>query len=155
MDATAEGITVEREITIAARRETVWEFLVDPEKAVRWMGRSASFDAQPGGRYRVEVVPGNVATGTFVEVEVPSRLVFTWGWEPESDSPVSPGSTTVEIELIPVGDSTLLRLRHRGLPGAEPAAAHRRGWDHYLPRLAEAAAGGDPGLDPWIERPPE
>ena len=39
METTAETTSVEREITIAASPETVWEFLVDPDKVTRWMGR--------------------------------------------------------------------------------------------------------------------
>ena len=38
MESTSEAVTVRREIAIAARPETVWEFLVDPEKTTRWMG---------------------------------------------------------------------------------------------------------------------
>ncbi|MDQ3784722.1 MAG: SRPBCC domain-containing protein [Actinomycetota bacterium] len=74
----------------------------------------------------------------------------TWGWEPESGSSVAPGSTTVEYELIPDGSGTLLRFSHRNLPGSEAVASHAHGWDHYLERLPEVAAGGDPGVDPWI-----
>jgi hypothetical protein len=33
---------------------------------VRWLGQAASFHPQPGGCYRVEVIPGNVASGEFV-----------------------------------------------------------------------------------------
>ena len=40
MKATAEQVTVERELAIAASPETVWELLVDPEKAVSWMGQT-------------------------------------------------------------------------------------------------------------------
>jgi len=154
VEATAEGISVEREVAIAASPETVWEFLVDPDKAVRWMGQTASLDARPGGRYRVEVLPGNVASGHFVEVTPPRRLAYTWGWEPGSGSPLPPGSTTVEVELIPHGAGTLLRLTHRSLPDAASAASHARGWEHYVARLAAVATGDDPGTDPWIERPP-
>jgi uncharacterized protein YndB with AHSA1/START domain len=153
MHATAEGISVEREIRIAARPETVWEFLVDPEKAVRWMGLQASLDPRPGGRYRVEVIPGSVASGEFVEVEPPHRLVQTWGWEPGAGSPVAPGATTLEVRLTPDGDGTLLRLTHTGLPDAAAAGSHAHGWEHYLERLAVAAAGGDPGEDPWRTGP--
>ena len=32
---------------------------------------------------------------------------------------------------------------------AETLAYHRAGWEHYLARLAIAAAGGVPGPDPW------
>jgi uncharacterized protein YndB with AHSA1/START domain len=153
MDATRENAAVQQEIAIAASCETVWEFLVDPEKAVRWMGRAATFDLRPGGRYRVEVIPGNTASGAFVEIDPPRRLRYTWGWEPGSVSPVPPGSTTVEFELIPNGDGTLLRLTHRDLPRPEAAVSHAHGWTHYLGRLAVVAAGGDPGSDPWIAGP--
>ena len=71
MDAVTESTTVEREIAIDANPETVWEFLVDPDKATRWMGISASLDPRPGGAYRVEVIPGNVAVGEFVELDPP------------------------------------------------------------------------------------
>jgi hypothetical protein len=33
-------------------------------------------------------------------------------------------------------------------PSPESAEAHGRGWDQYMPRLAIAVAGGDPGEDP-------
>jgi uncharacterized protein YndB with AHSA1/START domain len=149
MDATAESTTVVREIAIAARPETVWELLVDPEQAVRWMGMTASFDLRPGGLYRVEVIPGHTARGEFVEIDPPHRLVHTFGWEPESGSIVEAGSTTIEYELVADGDGTLLRFTHRDLPNAEAVASHAHGWDHYLERLALAAAGGDPSADPW------
>src|SRR5437764_878668 len=132
---------------------TVWQFLVDSDKATRWMGQTASFDPRPGGEYRVGVIPGHTAAGEFVELDPPHRLVFTWGWEPghESASPVPPGSSTIEIELIPSGEGTTLRFRHHGLPSPEAAASHAHGWDHYLERLATVAGGGDPGEDPWID----
>jgi uncharacterized protein YndB with AHSA1/START domain len=152
MDATTERLSVERELAIAARPETVWEFLVDPEKAVRWMGTSARFDLRPGGEYRVEVIPGNIAAGTFVEIDPPHRLVYTWGWE-EGASTVAAGSTTIEFELVADGEGTLLRFSHRDLPSADAATSHAQGWDHYLARLQVAAAGGDPGADPWLEGP--
>jgi uncharacterized protein YndB with AHSA1/START domain len=88
-----------------------------------------------------------------VEIEPPRRLVFTWGWEPGSGSAVSPGSTTVEFELIPDGAGTTLRFTHRGLKSAEAAESHAHGWDHYLARLGVAAGGGDPGRDPWLDGP--
>jgi uncharacterized protein YndB with AHSA1/START domain len=145
-----ETTAIEREITIAARPETVWEFLVDPAKACRWMGGQATLDARPGGVYRVEVLPGNIAAGEFVEVDPPRRLVHTWGWE-AGTSPVAPGSTTIEIELIPDGEGTTVRFTHRDLPSADDAGKHAHGWDHYLARLAVASAGGDPGRDPWLD----
>jgi uncharacterized protein YndB with AHSA1/START domain len=148
MEAQMTENAIEREIAIAARPETVWEFLVDPEKVTRWMGTEASFDARPGGVHRVKVVSGNTALGEFVELDPPRRLVFTFGWE--GDGNMQPGSTTIDIELIPDGDGTVLRFAHRGLPDADAVARHSHGWDHYLQRLTTAASGGDPGADPWL-----
>jgi len=154
VDATAESTSVEREIAIAASPETVWELLVDPDEATRWMGQAATFDVRPGGTYRLEVIPGNVARGEFVEIDPPRRLVYTWGWElGNSSGSVPPGSTTIEFELTPAGEGTLLRFTHRDLPTAESATSHGHGWDHYLERLVAVAAGGDPGVDPWIAGP--
>ena len=58
MGSVTEETAVVRELTIAARPETVWEFLVDPDKATRWMGIEATLEPHPGGVYRVTVLPG-------------------------------------------------------------------------------------------------
>jgi uncharacterized protein YndB with AHSA1/START domain len=118
------------------------------------MGQKATFEPRPGGLYRVEVIPGNTAVGEFVELDRPRRLVFTWGWEAGgNDTKVAPGTSTVEIELVPNGDGTTLRFRHHGLPDEGAAESHAHGWDHYLERLAVAACGDDPGRDPWLDGP--
>ena len=153
MGLDTESRSVQRDVVIAARPETVWELLIDPKQAVRWMGMTADFDPRPGGRYRLEVIPDNVASGKFVEIDPPRRLVFTWGWETGSGSSVPPGSTTVIFELERHGNGTLLHFTHRDLPNADAAAKHTHGWEHYLERLRTCAAGSDPGVDPWISGP--
>ena len=152
--ATETTTSLVREIAIDASPETIWEFLVDPEMATRWMGQRATLDPQPGGVYRVHVIPGHTASGEFVEVDPPHRLAYTWGWEqqPTDEKPhaVPPGSSTIEIELVPEGNGTLLRFLHRDLPDPANVESHAHGWDHYFARLAIAATGGDPGADPWL-----
>ena len=64
-------------------------------------------------------------------------------------SPVGPGSSIVEIELIPDGVETIVRLIHRGLPD-EALETHRQGWEHYIGRLAIRAGGDNPGPDPAV-----
>jgi uncharacterized protein YndB with AHSA1/START domain/ketosteroid isomerase-like protein len=147
MDAVAE-ILVERELLIDAAPETVWELLVDPGQITQWMGTNAKLEARRGGEYRLAVIPGHTARGEVVEIDAPRRLVYTWGWE--GNERVPPGSTVVEFDLQPRGDRTLLRFTHRELPTSESAASHAHGWDHYLPRLVQAARGENPGVDAWV-----
>jgi len=150
VESTTERLAVTRELLIDASPETVWEFLVDPTKIVRWKGINAVLELWAGGAYRVEVLPSRVAVGEVVECDPPRRLVHTWGWE--GDENVPPGSTTVEYELVPEGSGTRLLFTLRDLPSKESAESHTHGWDHYLPRLSLLASGGDPGRDPWLER---
>ena len=152
MDAATDTTVYERTLAIDASPETVWEFLVDPEKLMRWKGINADLETQPGGTFRCEVIPGHIARGEYVEIDKPNKLVFTWGWDGNEDVP--PGSSTIEIELAPAGDGTSLRFVHKDLPNAEAIASHAHGWDHYLPRLETAAGGGNPGEDPWVTQAP-
>jgi len=63
-----------------------------------------------------------------------------------------PGATQVEFTLTPTPSGTRLRLVHCGLP-PDQAPIHATGWQHFLDRLARAAAGQDPGPDPWNQTP--
>lgn len=148
-EAAAVADAVEREILVDAPPDVVFEHFVDPVLMCRWKGVTAELDPRPGGVYRVNVTGRDVASGTYVEVVPYTRVVFTWGWE-GPDSALPPGSSTVEVTLRPAGGGTLVRLRHTGLPTAQ-RGGHTEGWDHFLPRLQTAAAGGDPGPDPWAQ----
>lgn len=148
MAATPPGTSlVEHEVRVAARPETVFAHFTDPEKMVRWMGVEAVLDPRPGGTCRINVNGVAPVLGEFVEVDPYRRIVFTWGWEARFfDMP--PQSTEVEVLFTPDGEGTLVRLAHRRLP-EEATAFHSFGWEHYMERLAVAASGGDPGVDPW------
>jgi len=134
-----------REIMIDATPETIWPFLVDPAKHLEWLGTEADIDPRPGGVYRVNVQGLHQSAGEYLEVVPQQKVSFTFGWE-EEGHPIPPGSSKIEITLHPEGSKTLVRLVHSGLP-ADAVSDHTNGWDHYLGRLAVAAAGGDAGPD--------
>ena len=135
---TADGV-IEREIRIEAPPRTVFGFFTDPVRMARWMGRTVTLDARPGGAYRIDYNGSDIASGSFVELDEPSRIVFTWGWEAPGDA-VPPGASLVEVTLTPEGSGTRLHLRHSGLP-AESVVGHAEGWDFFLPTLISAAEG--------------
>jgi uncharacterized protein YndB with AHSA1/START domain len=141
--------SLHHEVTIDADAATIFAFFTDPERLIRWMGVSADLKPQQGGIMLVEVHPGWAARGEFIEVIPVSRLAYTFGWERREKVP--PGSSLIEVDLIPKNGSTLVRFTHSGLP-PEEVAPHREGWNHYLGRLAIVAVGGDPGPDPRLHR---
>jgi uncharacterized protein YndB with AHSA1/START domain len=140
-----ESLVVRRETHVAAPCATVFAFLTDPEKILRWMGAEATTDANPGGLYLVKSIGGRSARGAFREVVPVHRLAYSFGWE--GHEAVPPGSSLVEIDLVEQNGGTLVRMTHTGLPSTAECASHALGWAHYLGRLAVAAAGGDPGPD--------
>jgi uncharacterized protein YndB with AHSA1/START domain len=142
---------LEIERRVPAPPETVFSYFTDPEKHQLWQGVAAELDARPGGRYLVHFSERGRVRGEYLVVDPPRRLVLTWGWEgdeaiPQQITAITPGSSTVEIEFVPDGDETVLRLRHSGLPPDDSFFA--MGWNLYLPRLAAAATGEDAGPDP-------
>lgn len=139
--------SIEREIRIEARPETVFRFLVDADKMIRWMGSVATLDARPGGLFSVLVAGSHQATGEYVEVDPPNRVVFTFGWE-DAGAAIPPGGSLIEFVLVPDGAGTVLRFRHSSVPEST-VPDHTHGWEHYLARLVVAASGGDVGADPW------
>ncbi|MBN9511750.1 MAG: SRPBCC domain-containing protein [Alphaproteobacteria bacterium] len=140
-----EPLVVRRETRIAAPPATVFAFLTDPEKILRWMGTDAKTELHPGGLYLVKGISGRAASGTFREVVPVHRLAYSFGWEGSEEVP--PGSGLVEIDLIEQDGGTLVRMAHSGLPNEPQRVSHGKGWAHYLERLAIAATGRDPGPD--------
>jgi uncharacterized protein YndB with AHSA1/START domain len=134
-----------REVVVDANPATIFPFLTDPTQHVKWMGTEAELDPQVGGVYRVLAQGKHPGVGEFVEVVPDRKVVFTFGWD-EPNHPIPPGSTEVEITLIPDGEKTRVRLVHRGLP-EDAVNDHTQGWDHYLDRLAVVSTGGGVGPD--------
>jgi len=134
-----------REIVIDASPATIYEYLTIPEKHVEWNGTSVELDPRPGGVYRVLTGGVHQAAGEYVEVVPNEKVVFTFGWD-QPDHPIPPGSTQVEIRLIPEGEKTRVRLVHSGLP-ADAVSDHPRWLDHFPGRPAVVSTGCSVGPD--------
>jgi uncharacterized protein YndB with AHSA1/START domain len=132
--------TIEREIFIALPPEEVFRYFLEPMLMARWIGLSHDLDPRPGGRFRVEVSSGNVASGRYVEVVPSLRVAFTWGWESQDAdlSLLPPGASLVEIDLKAKDCGTLLRLRHSRLP-TDVVGRHGERWSFYLANLQSKA----------------
>jgi uncharacterized protein YndB with AHSA1/START domain len=121
---------------IKAPPEVVFPYFTDPALIVTWIGDRAELDPQPGGVFSLDMSEV-AARGTYMTVEPPHRVVFSWGI-PGSDT-LPPGGSVIEVVLTADGEDTTVVLTHRGLPPSR-IGSHRAGWEHRL-GLLRAAAG--------------
>lgn len=102
---------IERELTLPAEPEQVWEAVTDPAWLSLWLAESVELEPRPGGEARF-VVDGEPRTGWVEEASPPrrdgrraasARLAFWWS---TGDDPAS----RVELELTACPDGTRLRV---------------------------------------------
>jgi uncharacterized protein YndB with AHSA1/START domain len=123
--------------TLAFPVDRVWRAMTDPAALAAWFwpqrfGPTAEVDLRVGGRYRIDgPAAGMAASGEYVTVEPPHKLVFTWVWDGE------PGETLVTVDLTPTAGGTELTLRHARFPDDQQRDQHAQGWYDCLDRLPE------------------
>ena len=130
-----------------ATPERLFDAWTDPRLAQGWLfttseseSHSAQMDLRVGGAWRIVDRRGGVdytAIGEYLEVDRPSRLVFTFGM-PQ----FSAAKNRVTVEIAPDGDgAAVMTLTQEGLP-PEHAAAAEDGWAKMFEALG-AGLGAD------------
>jgi len=137
---TSASPRVEVSIVIRARRETVFEAWLTPERMARFLcaggTRVAALEVDPreGGSFRI-VMAGDSHEhehrGRFVEIHSPARLRFTWASEATGGR-----ETDVTVTFDEVPEGTRVTLVHIGLRDSPAADRHRSGWQSILDKLA-------------------
>ena len=140
---------------IAARPSIVFEAMTTPEGIAAWWGPDdlpvlrAESDPRVGGAYRVRfrTLDGleHEASGEYMEVLPPRRLVMSWqftvGGEPDEKGRTS----RIEVDLVPMAEGgTELRFTHSGLANEVSTKSHESGWAGAFEKLvpfAERLAG--------------
>jgi uncharacterized protein YndB with AHSA1/START domain len=131
-------VTVRREI--AAPAETLFDAWLDAERLGTWLRprvvseTRAEADPREGGDFRIVMVSDRsdiLHQGTYLEIDRPRRLVFTWS-SPETDHRDS--VVTVTFESLESG-STMVEIHQVGLPDEESRAGHTEGWSDALAEL--------------------
>ena len=134
---------------INADRERVFRAWTEPEQIKKWSCPEtvtlvdATADLRVGGQYSLSMKIDDettlVASGTYREIESPSRLVYTWDWD-HGDHAV--GETLVTVEFKELGEATEVVLTHDLFPSAEARDGHEQGWGSCLNQLENLYARG-------------
>jgi uncharacterized protein YndB with AHSA1/START domain len=140
------GLALSR--TVPASKERVWTLWTDAGQLARWwwperFGTRYHIDPSVGGSFRFttdDVAPFGVLdlAGTFLDVERPSLLRYTWRWESDLGY-----ESRVAVDFVDAGQGfTEIRLRHTGLKDGEDRDNHVTGWNDCLDRLEALLQGG-------------
>ena len=137
-----DEFVLELKRVLPAPRPVVFAALTEPDELARWWGPngftipSADFTARVGNRYRIEMQPpGGDAFqlyGEFREVDSPSRLAYTFVWDPPD---VDDTETLVTLSLRDLGESTEVALDQRPFKTEERRALHHDGWSESFDKL--------------------
>jgi uncharacterized protein YndB with AHSA1/START domain len=138
------GLVLHLQRVLPAQLELIFSTMTEPARLAAWWGPQgfttpeAVVDLRPGGRYRFTMQPPEGEpfhlSGEFLEVDPPSRLVYTFRWEePDPDD----RETVVVLSLSALGDDTQVSLSHGEFATEARLALHRGGWDESFQKLSE------------------
>lgn len=129
-----------------AQREQVFRAWTEPRILKKWWGPAGAstpvveIDLRVGGTYRFGMqFPDEeifFVSGTYLEVQPPERLVFTWRWE---KSDMDFGESQVTIEFHERDGETEVTLRHDGFPNEEVCRQHEAGWRDFFDKFDQLA----------------
>jgi uncharacterized protein YndB with AHSA1/START domain len=122
----------------------LWNAITTPDRLARWFA-PVDGDLEPGGRFTIHFDDNDVPDCRLTSCDSPHG--YAWEW------PHTTHTSLVTVALETATDGTRLRLTHTRLP-ATSAAGYAAGWEVYLRRLIEDAAGrevGDTWSDDWSQ----
>jgi uncharacterized protein YndB with AHSA1/START domain len=145
-----ETLLVER--TFQAPAQAVFDAWTSEEVMRRWFHGQhgwetpeAHVDLRLGGAVRVVMRDPDEDVeygggGHYTEIDPPTRLVFTWTWDNESDR-----ETLIELDFEEVEGVTTVRLTHSSLRDQESVVSHEGGWSAAFDNLERALEAARPG----------
>jgi uncharacterized protein YndB with AHSA1/START domain len=99
-----------------------------------------SLDARVGGSFRFEMEDGSSIVGTYLHIDPPEKLVFTW-----SGRAMQGSETVVTLDFLDQGPVTEVVLTHERLNTPERRALAEGGWSSLFDALGEVLSS--PHLD--------
>jgi uncharacterized protein YndB with AHSA1/START domain len=136
--------TLQLKRVFKAPREKVFNAWTDPKQMKQWIIPQDGFsvpnvevDFRVGGKYRIEMLSPNgichTAVGSYREIVVPEKLVFTWFWENRPEE----GETLFTVEFYEQGIATQVLLTHELFQNETVRDDHNKGWSGALNQLAK------------------
>ncbi|MFN7962007.1 MAG: SRPBCC domain-containing protein [Thermoanaerobaculia bacterium] len=143
MPSQAADTTLTLHQVFAAKPERVFKAWTRAEELKRWSAPGdytvphAEVDLRVGGGFVIHMQAPNGTLhrvgGEYSEIDPPRRLVYSWRWESQPESPV----TRVSVEFRAHPEGTEVVLVHDLFLDEEQRDRHRMGWQGCLDNLAK------------------
>ena len=132
-------------IFIRADIQAVWNGLIDGELTKRYWGHSNESSWEEGAPWEHVRSDGSGTVdtrGRVIEIDPPTRMVWSWAFDSEADQPAK--RSRVAYELIALGPDTRLTVIHSELePDSIMDKGVREGWPAVLSNLKSILETGD------------
>ena len=132
---------------VEAPPQRVFEAMTDPEQVAQWWGPEGftcpevTLDAKVGGAYRIAMQPPEgelfYLAGEYLEVQPPSRLAYTFRWEPPDPDD---RETVARLALHARDCATEVALTQGPFATDARRELHKAGWTDTFTRLASHLA---------------
>jgi uncharacterized protein YndB with AHSA1/START domain len=142
-EAAEEKPVLQLNRVIPASRERVFAAWTTPEAIKVWFGpdncrvSDVQVDLRVDGEYCFSLSTDDLGEikvrGRYLEVTPPTKLIYTWRWEGNSELTV--GTSLVTVEFTSAGTFTEIHLTHEQLPSIESRDDHGHGWSGTLDKL--------------------
>jgi uncharacterized protein YndB with AHSA1/START domain len=139
-----DGLWLRMTRVLPASRAEVWRAMTDAEELAGWWGpkgfstRDVEFDPRAGATYRIAMQPPEGEPfhlhGEFREVDPPSRLSYTFIWDPPDPAD---RETLVTLSLADRGATTAVELKQGEFTTQERLDLHDGGWTESFEKLEE------------------
>jgi uncharacterized protein YndB with AHSA1/START domain len=132
---------------LPATPSVIFKACTEPMGLAKWWGPRGfttpriEIDLRVGGRYRFAMQPPDGAlfhlTGEFREIDPPSRLAYTFLWEPPDPDDLE---TLVVLSFRDADGSTEVGLTQGVFATEARRALHEQGWSESFERLREVVS---------------
>jgi uncharacterized protein YndB with AHSA1/START domain len=145
---------IEREITIAAPPERVWEVLTEPAHVGTWfgVGSPAEIDLRPGGLMKIDHGEHGRYSTLIVKVDPPRAFSYRWASAYPDAVATAENSTLVEFSLEPTAGGTVSKVVESGFDAIQIPAhrqedagfeSHSKWWSGVIEKVGAYAEGRD------------
>jgi len=149
MHESERGLVLRLRSVLAAPRARIFQALTTPADLAAWWGPEGfsttemDLDLRVGGRYRFTMRPPEGEAfhlaGELLEIDAPSRLVYSFRWEePDADD----RTTTVTLSLRDLGEATEVSLTQGEFATDARLELHRNGWTDSFDKLGRLLQSG-------------